>query len=140
MNRWFDWLGLPRRDEAWHRADVQEEMSELEDARTWLEVWSETSDVVFAVARGRWAGHALEFPLGRRRYVAGLLYMFPKYTLRWLFYRVAGRRIDRSVRVAEVRNPRKLEKVREIAVRYGLDADAFESDCRKLLIFWPLLR
>ncbi len=54
--------------------------------------------------------------------------MFPKYTLRWRFYRVLGKKIDKNVKITEVRNPKKLEKLEYIAKKYNLDSIKFRDN------------
>ncbi len=68
----------------------------------------------------------------------GLLYMFPKCTLRWKFYRALGKKFDRDI--TEVRNPRKTEKLKHIARKYNLDEDLFEAEAKKLMKKWIFLK
>jgi hypothetical protein len=99
------------------------------------------SDVAFAWARARWTGHReIRRPLNLAEYLAALLYMLPKYTLRWLFFRAAGRRLDPTVRITEVCNPAKPDKVRAIAEKYGLNPLRFEAVCRALARHWVFLK
>jgi len=69
----------------------------------------------------------------------GLLYMFPKYTLRWRFYRVLGKKIDKNVKIAEVRNPKKIEKLEKIARKYNLNPQQFTDEAKKLIKRWIFL-
>lgn len=101
--------------------------------------WSELSDVVYTCSRGRWSGHKLSFPLSVWLYPLGLLYMYPKYTSRWLFFRRAGRKAGAKQRVNEVRNPKKTAKLHGIADRYAIDKYTFQNICEKQLKYWPLL-
>jgi len=140
VNLWFEWLNLPKRDAQWHRQDVADEVQELRDASGLVEVWSEKADVVFATRRGRWAGHGIELPLRRLDSWLGLAYMFPKYTLRWLFYRTVGHHLDPALRISEVRNPRKTDKLRDIARNNGFDPVAFERECRRCSAWWLFLK
>jgi hypothetical protein len=137
---WHNLLKMPKQDRAWHVQDMADEMAELKEARTFIERWSETSDVVYTYTRARWSGHTVELPIGYGAFLWGLLYMFPKYTLRWMFYRIVGRRTDPGAKLTEVRNPRKIEKLRTIAQRYQLDPVRFEEEAKKLLRWWPLLK
>jgi hypothetical protein len=141
IHQWHECLGMPKNDEAWHRQDLQDELEELAEAQGLVNRWSEYSDVVYTYTRAHWSGHAgIQNPLGFWGYVWGLLYMFPKYTLRWLFYRRAGKRMNSQVALTEVRNPQKTEKLSKIAEKYGLDAVRFEAICREQLRYWPLLK
>ncbi len=138
-NLWHTWLSMPKYDAAWHERDVAEELAEYCAASGVLARWSEVSDVVYTYTRARWSGHtAVMFPLAWHLYTAGLVYMFPKYTLRWLFFRRVARRMG-SNPITEVRNPRKLHKLRDIAERNSLDPDQFVAHATKLLARWPLL-
>lgn len=138
---WHSILDMPRYDAAWHQADILAEFQELRHARGWLERWSEMADVACAYTRGRWgSGHAgLYCPLGPGRYRLGLLYAVPKYTSRWLFYYVAGRKVGASRKLTEVRNPRKREKLCAIALRYEIPPEEFVEVCQRLARWWPLL-
>lgn len=137
---WHDLLKMPKHDEAWHRQDIADELLELKEARNFLERWSELSDIAYTYTRAHWSGYKIKRPLGLGAFVWGLIYMFPKYTLRWLFYRIVGRRVDPVVKLTEVRNPKKVEKLHEIALRYHLDPIRFETEAKRLLRYWPLLK
>lgn len=120
---------------------MQDELEELAEARGFVNRWSEYSDVAYTYTRAHWSGHmSIQNPLGFWKYFWGLLYMFPKYTLRWWFYRRAGKCVDPKVRMTEVRNPQKVEKLRTIAMKYGLEPALFEQICRRQLQYWPLLK
>ncbi|MFH1632301.1 MAG: hypothetical protein ABIA47_04805 [bacterium] len=138
---WHTILGMPKQDEAWHRQDVADEMDELKEARGFFARWSELSDVAYTVTRAWWSGHeSIKWPWSRRRRWWGSLYMFPKYTLRWLFFWILGKRFDRRLGMTEVRNPAKVHKLHEIAERNGIDPVNFERAAKRLLRFWPLLK
>lgn len=47
-----------------------------------------------------------------------VLYMIPKYTLRWRFFRKIGHQFDKNLNISEVRNPKKIEKLKKIASKY----------------------
>jgi hypothetical protein len=92
VNLWHNWLSMPKHDEVWHLHDMQDELEEYHTARGIVHKWSEVSDVVYTYTRGKWSGHhSLVFLFSRRAYVVGLVYMFPKYTLQWLFFRKSPR-------------------------------------------------
>lgn len=44
--------------------------------------------------------------------------MIPKYTLRWRFFRKIGHQFDKNLNISEVRNPKKIEKLKKIASKY----------------------
>jgi len=69
----------------------------------------------------------------------GVLYMFPKYTGRWLFFRSAGKKAGSTKPVHEVRNPKKTHKLHQIAERNNIDKDKFQVICEKQLRYWILL-
>ncbi len=134
-------LGMPKYDEAWHQQDLHDELSEYREAEGWLDRWSELSDVAYTHSRAHWSGHSnIAFPFSRFQFVVGVVYMIPKYTLRWGFFRVLGHRFDSRLQISEVRNPRKLEKLDAIAKKYRLQSDAFQVEAKRLLRYWPLLK
>ena len=132
---------MPKYNLAWHEADIADEISEYEKAKGFWERWSELSDIVYAYTRARWSGHSeISFPFPRRYLVGGSLYMFPKYTLRWLFFITAGWLVQSKRVVREVRNPAKVSKLDAIAKRYQLNERSFRNMCQKLLKYWILLK
>ncbi len=138
---WHSILDMPKYDLGWHKADVEEELRELSDAEGIVNIWSEKSDVVYTYTRGKWSGHwELKFPLSKVDFVVGLIYMFPKYTLRWLFFYVLGKKINSRRKITEVRNPRKTNKLYEIAEKYGINTDLLEKEAKKLMRFWIFLK
>lgn len=132
-------LGMPKHDRAWHEQDIADELKELGEAEGLLPSWSEMSDIVYTYTRAQWSGHnEIRWPLGIFSFFIGALYMFPKYTLRWLFFRRIGKMMG-TPNITEVRNPKKMEKLDDIARRYGLDDREFKREVEKRLQFWPLL-
>lgn len=136
---WHNMLNMPKEDRAWHEQDMAEELEEYRAAQGIIMKWSELSDVVYTCSRTRWSGHSIKFPMSGWRYALGMVYMYPKYTSRWFFFRRAGRRLGSSKQVDEVRNPRKVAKLHSIAKRYGLNELEFQAACEKQLTYWPLL-
>lgn len=132
-------LDMPKYDRAWHEQDIADELKELEEAGGIIATWSELSDIVYTYTRACWSGHkTLQQPLSRSEFFLGALYMFPKYTLRWLFFRRIGS-VMGATNITEVRNPKKTEKVGDIARRYGLDEEKFRKESERKLKYWPLL-
>ena len=87
INLWHTILDMPKYDEEWHRQDIEDELKELRGAKGFLDTWSEKSDLVYTYTRAKWSGHHnIIFPKGKLDFLIGLVYMFPKYTLRWLFF------------------------------------------------------
>jgi len=141
INKWHSILDMPIKDYYWHQADVLEELKELKEAEGLVNKWSELSDVAYTYTRAHWSGHTdIEFPLSKTNFYAGLLYMFPKYSLRYGFYRVLGRKIDKNVKLKEVRNPKKIEKLEHIAKKYNLDPIKFKDEAKKLIKRWVFLK
>ena len=138
--KWHDFLGMPKKSIEWHRQDVADEYAELDKARGPINRWSEYSDVVYTVTRARWGGYAMDSPLSRRAFIYGSLYMFPKYTLRYLFFRQAGKKLHATRPLHEVRNPQKTHKIHYVANKYELDPAKFAAVCKKQLRYWPLLK
>lgn len=140
IHYWHTWLAMPRYDEAWHRQDMADELAEYRTAVGMVHRWSEVSDVVYTYTRGKWSGHrALVFPLSQSAYIIGLVYMFPKYTLRWLFFRHIARAMGATHTVTEVRNPKKLHKLVDIAQHNDLEPHEFTRRAQALMKWWLLL-
>ncbi|KAH7107905.1 hypothetical protein BKA62DRAFT_206 [Auriculariales sp. MPI-PUGE-AT-0066] len=141
LQRWCTLLGLQRQTPAsWHRARVREELAERHAARSTLERLSETSDVLFALARATHDGYPLR-RLPRRTGIcsyAPYAYMLAKYSTRASFYRVAGR-LCGVKGVKEVVNPAKDSKLDEVAARHGIEKDKLRRVGGMLRRVWPLL-
>jgi hypothetical protein len=132
---------MPKYDIDWHIQDIKDELEELKEAEGIISKWSEVSDVVYTYTRAKWSGHKeLKFPLSKVSFYVGLIYMFPKYTLRWKFFNKLGKKFDKNLNITEVRNPKKIHKLEGIAIKYNLDKDIFKSRSEKLLKKWILLR
>jgi len=127
-------LNLPKQDEAWHRKDIQEELIECQEAEGFYETWSELSDLSYTYTRSIWSGYkSIKFPLSTFHLVFGIVYMIPKYTLRWYFFRKLGYQFDKNLQISEVRNPKKTEKLVDIAKKHQLDPNLFRERAEKLL-------
>lgn len=125
----------------WHEQDIADELTEYREARGSIYRWSELSDIVYTYTRAKWSGHRdIVFPFSSSLFVWGALYMFPKYTLRWVFFRIAGARVGTRKPIREVRNPKKDHKLDEIAAHNGCEPDRFRLICKKQLAYWPLLK
>lgn len=139
INKWHSLLGMVKYDESWHKNDVATELEEYNQENNLIKKWSELSDVVYTCTRGRWSGYDLEFPLSKSGFYLGAIYMFPKYTSRWLFFRHAGKKARAHRPVHEVRNPRKTHKLDQIAERNDINKKLFQEICEKQLSHWILL-
>jgi len=141
VNRWHNWLNMPKFDSAWHQADMADELHEYHEEAKLIKKWSEASDVVYTYTRSRWSGHPLTFPLGKTAFCLGLIYMFPKYSGRFLFFKNAGRKAGASPDIRCVRNPKKLHKLDDIITEQQIkvDPERLKTICRKMLKRWPLL-
>jgi hypothetical protein len=132
---------MPKKDYYWHQADILEELREFKEAKGLINRWSELSDVVYTYTRAHWSGHTeILYPLNKKYFYVGLLYMFPKYSLRYGFYRVLGKQIDKKAKLKEVRNPKKIEKLEHIAKKYNLDPEEFKKEADKLMKRWVFLK
>lgn len=131
-------INMPKEDRAWHEQDMADEMAEYFEDQSIIMKWSELSDVVYTCSRGRWSGHDITFPFARWQYALGLVYMYPKYTSRWLFYRRAGKKLGKPGVINQVRNPKKTAKLHTIADQYGLDKQKFQAVCESQLKHWLL--
>lgn len=139
VEKWHDWVNQPKMSLEWHQSDIADELQELKEATSLINHWSEMSDVVYTVTRGRWSGHDLAYPIPRRQIVLGYIYMYPKYTSRAIFFRRAGKKSGAVNMVQSVRNPKKSHKLEEIARQNQIDPDLFKRVCAAQLRHWPLL-
>lgn len=132
---------MPRYDQAWHEQDLQDELSEYQEATGIIDSWSELSDVTYTYTRAQWSGHyTIAFPLSQWKLYIGILYMLPKYTLRWRFFRKLGHSFDSQIHISEVRNPRKIAKLKTIATKYNLPPEPFVNAARRRLRYTILLK
>ncbi len=139
INKWHSWLAMTKHDKLWHQNDMTDELDEYYQETKIIKKWSELSDVVYTYTRAKWSGHNLLFPFSNWQFYLGLIYMLPKYTGRWLFFRRAGQKAGCLKAVHEVRNPHKTYKLQTIARQYQIDVDKFQQICQKQLKYWPLL-
>lgn len=139
--KWHSWLGMPRFDKAWHEKDMMEELAEYHEEQKLVKRWSEVSDVAYTYTRARWSGHELEFPLAQWQLYVGYLYMLPKYTGRFLFYKQAAKKAGAKSVLRCVRNPKKLHKLDAIISEENVDVDLtkLKAQCQKQLKYWVLL-
>lgn len=134
INRWHTKLNMPKYDEEWHKEDMADELAEYQEAVFFVDIWSELSDVVYTHTRAKWSGHTnINFPLSSWQFYLGVIYMIPKYSLRWRFFRKLGHQFDKNLNITEVRNPRKIEKLKNIAEKYNLPPEAFQIRAEKML-------
>jgi len=127
-------LNMARYDEAWHKHDMADELAEYHEAAGVVDVWSELSDVAYTYTRAIWSGHKnIEFPLPRWQLYVGIIYMLPKYTLRWRFFRKLGHQFDKNLHLSVVRNPKKVAKLVAIAENYRLDPTLFQIRAEEML-------
>lgn len=127
-------LDMPKYDEAWHKQNLADELAEYEEAGGLIDTWSELSDLAYTYTRAQWSGHTtINFPLSKTKFLLGLIYMFPKYTLRWKFFRELGHQFNKNLNISEVRNPKKVEKLKVIAEKYNLDPEQFTEKALVLL-------
>lgn len=127
-------LNMPKYDDAWHRQDMADELAEYQEAHGIIDTWSELSDVTYTYTRAKWSGYTtINFPLPKILLPIGILYMIPKYTLRFKFFRDLGHQFDKNLHISEVRNPKKIEKLKTIAEKYNLDHDEFTQKAQVLM-------
>ena len=130
---------MPRQNQSWHEQDLKEELAEYNESQGLIHKWSELSDVVYTCTRGRWSGHDIAFPLAKWQFALGVIYMIPKYSSRWVFFRRVGAKMHSEIPIREVRNPQKVDKLQAIAEKYSLDTVEFQARCRIQSRYWPLL-
>ena len=139
INYWHTILNMPKEDWNWHKNDIEDELEELKEAKSLIHYWSEVSDVVYTYTRAKWSGHKIKRPINLGLFSIGLIYMFPKYTLRWYFYRLIGKEFNKKLKINEVRNPKKSHKLKEISLRWNLDPELFEKRVKEKMKFWIFL-
>ena len=139
IEKWHTLLGLEKHNAAWYKGDLKDEIAEYHDERRMIARWSELSDVVYVCTRAEWSGVYITFPFNKLLFYLGVFYMIPKYTGRWLFFRLAGKKLNAAKIIREVRNPKKTHKLHSIAEEYGVDVEIFQRICEKQLKYWPLL-
>lgn len=141
IHYWHTTLDMPKYDEAWHRRDLADELAEYQEAKGLISVWSELSDVAYTYTRSQWSGHEnITFPLSQWRLYVGIIYMIPKYTLRWNFFRKLGHQFDKNLNIREVRNPKRVFKLAVIAEKYQLDPHQFQTRAEEMLKHTFLLK
>jgi len=140
IHLWHSMIDMPKKDIDWHRKDISDELTELAEAKGFVNIWSEFSDVAYTYTRAKWSGHKMKRPINLFLLNIGFLYMIPKYTLRWHFYRLVGKKFDKKLELREVRNPKKIEKLKHIAGKYNLDPDKFQERCVKLAKYWVFFK
>jgi len=124
---------MPKYDRQWHKKDVADEFAELKEAKGVINKWSELSDVCYTYTRALWSGHKnIKLPINYFCYLLGLTYMFPKFYLRWKFFDDLGKKINKNVKIREVRNPQKIDKLEIIADKYSLDKKIFIKEAKNL--------
>jgi hypothetical protein len=139
IDKWHTMLGMTKYDKSWHENDLSDELKEYYEETRFFRKWSELSDVVYTYTRAKWSGYKLNFPFNNFMFYLGVVYMIPKYTARWLFFRSAGKKVGAKKPLHEVRNPKKTHKLHQIAERNNLDKEKFQRVCENQLRYWILL-
>ncbi|MEI6054323.1 MAG: hypothetical protein WCQ49_03075 [Candidatus Saccharibacteria bacterium] len=139
IQKWHSWLDMPKHDIDWHLDDLNGELAEYQEKQNILKKWSELGDVSYAYSRGVWSGHDIKYPFSKLHYYVGCIYMVPKLSGRYLFFKKAGQKAGAKRQLKEVRNPIKMHKLHHIAEKYDLDRDKFQKICEDQLKYWLLL-
>lgn len=127
VQRWIRRLSLTRQlSRTWHRARILEELQERRMAISTLQKLSETSDVLFSIYRAQHDGvflRRLPLPLSFH-HLPVCVYMIAKFSLRWLFFRMAALLSqEKNYRaVCEVINPSRNHKLVQVAVRHRMSS------------------
>ncbi|EED17920.1 hypothetical protein TSTA_117060 [Talaromyces stipitatus ATCC 10500] len=117
-----------------HYDRLREEEQELCEAQTYPEKICEASDVVFSISRAQHDGSDIQ-PLHNffdRKYMPVYLYVFGKFSSRWLFHITASLLCHAPHVVREVVNPTKNRKVIRSCTRHQIDPVQFT----RALIDW----
>jgi hypothetical protein len=140
LRRWYRMLALPRQPPTWYRAGLQEEEQELEEANTFIDKLSESSDVYFVLVRAQYDGFPIKkLPPLSVRDLPIYGYMMAKLTSRWAFYQTADVLSGAGYRVREVVDPKKEYKLEQVASRHHIEPMTFKRVARRLRRVWPLL-
>lgn len=141
INKWHDWLDLPRFDKSWYEKDLADELAEYHDENNYFKKWSELSDVAYTVSRSQWSESTVDNPFSSTKHYLGVIYMVPKYTGRYFFYRTAGRKAGANKDIKWIRNPKKLHKLKEIVDEQDVvvDIEKLIATCEQQKKYWPLL-
>ena len=141
INHWHKILNMKKHDFDWHKQDLIDEIQEFKESEGLIYKWSELSDISYTYTRALWSGHKdIKFPFKKIYLYIGFIYMVPKYTLRWKFFRKLGKKFDKNLKINEVRNPERLHKLEDIAIRYNLDSVLFMDEAKKLKNRWLFLK
>ena len=144
LKRWHGMLGLSRQSPpSWYRDRLREELQERRIAKTHWQKLSEASDVFFSSSRAQYDGFPVRKlpPFVTSRHVLVYAYMLAKFTSRWKFYRTVAIicNAPHYDLVREVVNPRKDQKLEEVASRHQIDPVEFKRIGRQLRQVWPLI-
>ena len=144
LRRWHGMLGLPRQSPpSWYRDRLLEELRERRIAISPWQKLSETSDVLFSISRAQYDGFPVRKlpPFVATSHVLVYVYMLAKFTLRWNFFRTAAIicNAPHYNLVREVVNPKKDQKLEEVALRHQIDPMEFKRVSCLLRQVWPLL-
>jgi len=140
IKHWHGILNMKKHDLAWHKQDMIDEIEEFREANGLIHKWSELSDVSYTYTRAQWSGHKdIKFPFKKVYLYIGFIYMVPKYTIRWKFFRTLGKKFDINLMISEVRNPKKTHKLEDIAERYNLNPIEFKEQAERLKKRWLFL-
>ena len=141
ISHWHKILNMKKYDLDWHKQDMLDEIQEFKESKGLINKWSELSDISYTYTRALWSGHQdIKFPFKKVFLYIGFVYMIPKYTLRWKFFRKLGKKFDKNLKINEVRNPKKLHKLEDIAIRYNLDPIMFTNEACRLKKRWLFLK
>lgn len=140
LRHWHNLLNMPKNDLEWHQKDLADELVEYQEAKGFIDSWSELSDISYTYSRANWSGHELDLPIPYHFFLLGLIYMIPKYSLRWRFFRKLGYKFNKNLHINEVRNPRKVHRLHTIAEKHNINPLEFEMLAKKQLEKSFLLR
>ncbi|KAI1357786.1 hypothetical protein F5Y08DRAFT_351636 [Xylaria arbuscula] len=142
LQKWLNMLNMPRQSPpSWYLDRYTEELVELDEAKTWLEKLSESSDVFFIICRAKHDGFPIaDIPSINPRHILTYAYMLAKYTSRWAFYRVLAFlcKAPSPSTVREVVNPSNDSKLEGVALRHHMNPLDFVSMGRRLRRVWVL--
>jgi len=139
IQKWHKLLNMNKHDYDWHMKDLQDELEEYNTARGLFHKWSELADVVYVYSRAKHNSDCKELknPVGVFKTFIGWIYMYPKYTLRWSFYRFIGNKFGKKI--SEIRNYKKEHKLKHIAEKHGIPEKEFIALVNKYKKYWLFL-
>lgn len=136
---WHRWMDMPLESPQWYLDKIEGEITELVDARGCWARLSERGDVLYSYSRAEFDGIAVLGTYHAYLHLYIALYMVIKLTLRRLYYKRVGARMDPPKDMKALRNPQKDDNLRSLAIKHGYDEIIFLNTAKKIRSRWLFL-